>query len=75
MAGPMLRSSHNVIFQCAFHVVWSPKYRRPVLVPPVDERLKMILVEVIREQGALPGKTAPFGAGRADEASTTRAGG
>jgi len=52
MAGPMLRSSHNVIFQCAFHVVWSPKYRRAVLVPPVDERLKMILVEVIREHGA-----------------------
>ena len=52
MAGPMLRSNHNVVFQCAFHVVWSPKYRRSVLVPPVDERLKMILVEVIREQGA-----------------------
>jgi len=52
MAGPMLRSNHNVVFQCAFHVVWSPKYRRSVLVPPVDERLKMILVEVIREHGA-----------------------
>ncbi len=48
----MLRSNHNVVFQCAFHVVWSPKYRRSVLVPPVDERLKMILVEVIREHGA-----------------------
>ena len=52
MAGPTLRSNHNVVFQCAYHVVWSPKYRRSVLVPPVDERLKMILVEVIREHGA-----------------------
>ena len=41
-----------MVFQCAYHVVWSPKYRRSVLVPPVDERLKMILVEVIREHGA-----------------------
>src|SRR5437667_5244060 len=50
MSAPMLRSNHNLVFQCAFHVVWSPKYRRSVLVPPVDERLKMILVEVIRER-------------------------
>jgi putative transposase len=52
MAGPTVRSNHNVALQCAFHVVWSPKYRRSVLVPPVDERLKTILVEVIQEHGA-----------------------
>src|SRR5260370_5458978 len=52
MAGPTLRSNHNVVFQCAFHVVWSPKYRRSVLMPPVDERLKTILAEVIGEHGA-----------------------
>ena len=52
MAGPTLRSNHNVVFQCAFHLVWSPKYRRSVLVPPVDERLKTVLAEVIQEQGA-----------------------
>ena len=52
MAGATLRTNHNVAFQCAFHVVWSPKYRRSVLIPPVDERLKTILVETIIEHGA-----------------------
>ena len=52
MAGPTLRTNHNVAFQCAFHVVRSPKYRRSVLIPPVDERLKTILVETIIEHGA-----------------------
>jgi putative transposase len=52
MASPRLRSNHNVVFQCAFHVVWTPKYRRSVLVPPIDERLKAILAETIAEQGA-----------------------
>jgi hypothetical protein len=52
VVGATLRSNQNVVFQCAFHVVWSPKYRRPVLVPPVDERLMMVLAEVIQERGA-----------------------
>ena len=57
MAGPTVRSNQNVVFQCAFHVGWSPKYRRSVLVPPVDERLKTIPVEVIREQSAIGAST------------------
>jgi putative transposase len=52
VVGATLRSNQNVVFQCAFHVVWSPKYRRPVLVPPVDERLKIVLADVIQERGA-----------------------
>lgn len=52
MAGVTLRSNNNVTFQCAFRVVWSPKYRRSILVPPVDQRLKEILTEVIQDQGA-----------------------
>ena len=52
VAGPALRSSHHVVFQCAYHVVWTPKYRRPVLAPPVGERLKTILAEAISEHGA-----------------------
>jgi putative transposase len=50
MAGPTVRSNHNA-FQCAFHVVWSPKYRRSVLVPPVDERLKPELIQSHRALG------------------------
>ena len=32
-----------------YHVVYCPKYRRPVLVPPFDARLKEIITEVATE--------------------------
>ncbi|MCL4318845.1 MAG: transposase, partial [Firmicutes bacterium] len=35
--------NNNVAFSCKYHVVWCPKYRRPVLVDGVDERLKDII--------------------------------
>lgn len=31
--------------------MWCPKYRRSVLTPPVDARLKELLAEVASEQG------------------------
>ena len=34
-----------------YHVVWCPKYRRSVLTPPVDERLKALLGEIADEHG------------------------
>lgn len=40
------KSNHNVIYSCKYHVVWCSKYRRPVLVDGVDERLKEICQEV-----------------------------
>ena len=40
-----MRSNHNVIYVCRYDVIFCPKYRRKVLVPPLDERLKVILVE------------------------------
>jgi len=47
-----LRSEGDVVFQCAFHVVWCPKYRRRVLGGRIEERLKQIVREVIDEKGA-----------------------
>lgn len=47
-----LRSNSNVTFQCAFHVVWCPKYRRRVLDGRVETRLKEIIREVIDEKAA-----------------------
>ena len=41
------RSNHNVVYVCRYHVVFCPKYRRKVLTPPIDERLKTILLEQI----------------------------
>jgi putative transposase len=45
-------SNHNVFYSCRYHVVWCPKYRRKVLMPPVDARLKTILEEVCQERRA-----------------------
>jgi len=47
-----LRSNNNVVFQCAYHVVWCPKYRRSVLSGRIEERLKEIIREVIEDKGA-----------------------
>jgi putative transposase len=38
-----------VLFSCKYHVVFCPKYRRPVLVPPIDERLKELVRQVCDE--------------------------
>ena len=41
-----------MVYSCKYHVVWCPKYRRKVLVPPVDERVKQIIDEVCAETGS-----------------------
>ena len=43
------RSNRNVVYSCKYHVVFCPKYRRPVLVNGVDERLKEIVSDVLAE--------------------------
>ncbi len=47
------RSNRNVCYACHYHVVWCPKYRRKVLVAPVDERLKAIIQQVCQEHDVL----------------------
>lgn len=37
------KSNRNIVYSCKYHVVWCPKYRRPVLVNGVDTRLKEII--------------------------------
>lgn len=43
------KSNRNVVYSCKYHVVWCPKYRRPVLVNGVDGRLKNIIRETCAE--------------------------
>lgn len=45
------RSAKNAgaVFSLKYHIVWCPKYRRPVLTPPVDGRLRQVLGEVASE--------------------------
>ena len=36
----------GAVFSLKYHIVWCPKYRRSVLVAPVDKRLKQLLREI-----------------------------
>lgn len=38
------KSNHNIMYSCKYHVVWCPKYRRPVLVNGIDHRLKELII-------------------------------
>jgi putative transposase len=40
----------GAVFSLKFHVVWCPKYRRKVLVPPIDARLKEIISEIAEQR-------------------------
>jgi putative transposase len=52
VVGVTLRTNANIVFQCAYHVVWCPKYRRKVIGGRMEVRLKEIIAEVIEEKGA-----------------------
>jgi putative transposase len=45
------RYAHNTgaVFSLKYHVVWCPKYRRPVLTDAVADRLRALLVEKAAE--------------------------
>ena len=45
-----VRSNNNVVYRCAYHVVWCSKYRRPVIEGAVDVRLKQLIAEVCAER-------------------------
>ncbi|TAN30138.1 MAG: IS200/IS605 family transposase [Actinomycetota bacterium] len=42
-------SNHNITFDCKYHVVFCPKYRRKVLITPIDTRLEALFVEKAAE--------------------------
>lgn len=46
-----MRTNANIAFQCAFHVVWCPKYRRKVIGGRMEDRLKEIIRETVAEHG------------------------
>jgi putative transposase len=52
VAQPRYVHNAGAVFSLKYHLVWCPKYRRPVLVGPVAERLKALLVEKAAELGA-----------------------
>lgn len=48
-ARPRYTRNVGAVFSLKYHVVWCPKYRRSVLTPPVDARLKQLIEEVALE--------------------------
>ena len=47
----LARSNRNIVYNCHYHVVWCPKYRRKVLVNGIDTRLKVLLRENVEKWG------------------------
>ena len=40
----------GIVYKNQFHIIFCPKYRRKVLVNGVDERLKEILFDIVKEK-------------------------
>jgi REP-associated tyrosine transposase len=38
-------SNHSIVYVCQYHVIFCPKYRRKVFHPPLDTRLKELILE------------------------------
>jgi len=44
-------TDHSIVYSCQYHVIFCPKYRRPVLVNAVAERLKEMVMDQQGEYG------------------------
>ncbi|GAC1479915.1 MAG: IS200/IS605 family transposase [Steroidobacteraceae bacterium] len=44
-----IESNSNIVFDCKYHVVFCPKYRRKVLIFPIDNRFREIVRNVCAE--------------------------
>ena len=38
-------SDGRMIYSCQYHIVFSPKYRRKVLIGDIEKRLKELIIE------------------------------
>lgn len=39
------KTDHSIVYRCQYHIIWCPKFRRSILVPPIDARLKELILE------------------------------
>ena len=44
-------TDHSIVYSCQYHVIFCPKYRRPVLEEAVAQRLKEMILEKQGEYG------------------------
>jgi putative transposase len=45
------KSSKHAVYNCSYHLIWCPKYRRKVLTDGIDVRLKELLLQKASEHG------------------------
>ena len=45
------RTSEHLTYSCQYHVIFCPQYRRKVLMPPIDQALKELFLEIADEYG------------------------
>lgn len=45
------KSDNKLVYSCQYHVIFCPKYRRPVLAGKVGERLRELVLEKQEEYG------------------------
>lgn len=45
------KSTDHLVYSCQYHVIFCPKYRRKVLVPPIDQALKELFLEIAGQYG------------------------
>ena len=46
------KSNHNVVYSSKYHVVWTPKYRRSVLVGPIANRCEQVIRQTAKKYQA-----------------------
>jgi putative transposase len=51
MAYERWQKSNKSIYNVGYHLIWCPKYRRKVLIAPVDKELKRLLLLKAKEIG------------------------
>ena len=44
-------TDHSIVYSCQYHVIFCPKYRRPVLVDAIAARLKEVVMDKQDEYG------------------------
>jgi putative transposase len=47
-----IKSNNNITYDCTYHIVWCPKYRRKVISEPISIRLIEIVKQVCDERSA-----------------------
>ena len=49
MVSKRWKRSNKSVYNVGYHLIWCPKYRRNVLIHPIDEDLKSLLIKKSKE--------------------------